>query len=404
MKKLRVAVFSDVFLEASGGIVTSIRAQKQALEKAGHEVTIFCPGSKNVKPEPGVMVVPTCRHLKPGDAPLARRPKVVEKWILKEMPDFGERFDVVHVHYEAGCSIAGVRLAKKYHLRLLQTMHGREDSGVEANIPHPFKTIVACLLNFFHGLYLPHKKTIKRDNYLATTVARAKMWTLMVNHASQADQVLSPSRHFAQKLQHYGVKKPISVVSNGVADNLMTKKLKTRVFAGGELKVIWNSRVSYEKRIMEFLEALKIVGLGVSLDVYGDGNALKKAQKYVKKHRLKVRFFGATKYQTILQKMTDYHLGVTVSYNFDTQGMTILEAQAMGLPVLIADPDLSEVAARGGFILAKDPSPQVMAEALKKILAQPELIEKMSKVMCKKRMDVAQSGQLKKLLVVYTKN
>ena len=102
--------------------------------------------------------------------------------------------------------------------------------------------------------------------------------------------------------------------------------------------------------------------------------------------------------------MPNYHIGVTVSYNFDNQSMTILEAQAMGLPVLIADPDLSEVAARGGFILAKDPSPQAMAEALKKILAQPELIEKMSKVMCKRRMDVAQSSQMKKLLAVYADN
>lgn len=41
---MRIAFFTDVFLEIPGGIPSSIKAQKTALESLGHHVTIFCPG------------------------------------------------------------------------------------------------------------------------------------------------------------------------------------------------------------------------------------------------------------------------------------------------------------------------------------------------------------------------
>ena len=111
---MKIAIFSDVYLDVPGGIVSSINAQKEGLEKAGHEVVIFSPGFAGRKREPGVYVVPTCKVLRLNKAPVAHRPGIVEKWILKQFPDFGKEFDLVHVHYEAGCSIAGMRLAKKY--------------------------------------------------------------------------------------------------------------------------------------------------------------------------------------------------------------------------------------------------------------------------------------------------
>ena len=139
---MKIAIFTDVFLDISGGIVTSIRAQKNQLEKMGHTVYLFTPAFHrsdkeiNELAKKNIFIVPTCRVIRPT-IPIARRPAIIEKWVLKNFPEVLD-FDVFHVHYEAGCSIAGIRLAKKNKIRLVQTMHGREDVGVEDLIPAPF--------------------------------------------------------------------------------------------------------------------------------------------------------------------------------------------------------------------------------------------------------------------------
>ena len=38
--------------------------------------------------------------------------------------------------------------------------------------------------------------------------------------------------------------------------------------------------------------------------------------------------------------------------------MTLIEAESAGTPVLYVDPNLREIAARGGSILAKSPNPK----------------------------------------------
>ena len=407
---MKIAVFTDVFLEVPGGIPSSIKAQKESLEALGHEVVVFCPGW-GAAADPGVMVVPSWpRWLAANGAPLARAPRKVQAWILEKFPEFGAEFDLVHVHYEAGCSLAGMLLARKFKLPLVQTMHGREDMAIAVNVPHPLKTLAGAGLCFLHGLVIPNQVKVRRDRYLAPTVARAKMWTLMVNHANFADVVLTPSQHFADKLKHYGVKRPLEVVSNGVSDELVArfdkmarskKRPLVRELEPGEpLKMIWNSRVSNEKRIMPFLQAINLMRRPVAVSVFGDGNALGQAEKYAKRHGLKVKFYGRVQYETILEQMLEQQLSVTVSYGFDTQGLTLLEANATGLPVFFVDPDMKEVVPRGGFVFS-GPEPVEMAVALDKLCAEPEKVAQMSRVMLAHRKEILQSTQIQKLLRVY---
>ncbi len=406
---MRIAVFTDVFLEVPGGIPSSISAQKKSLEKLGHEVTIFCPGFSVPQGEKGVELVPTHRRFRLNGAPLSQSPEKVEKWVMEKYPLFD--YDLVHVHYEASCSIAGMRLAKRFRVPLVQTMHGREDMAIAVNVPHPFKTFVGCLLNYLHGKYIPHDHIVHYDNDLAPTVSRAKMWTLMVNHANFADQVITPSQHFANKLKKYGVRKPITVVSNGVADEMVKRlndtvshrKLIRKMEPGDSLRIFWNSRVSREKRIMPFLQALALMKMPCELTVCGDGNALKVAQKYTRRHGVKAKFYGRVPHEEMLNKMLDQHISATVSYGFDTQGLTLLEAEATGLPVFFCDPDMKESVPRGGAIMAKSPSVKEMAKALDGLVKQPEKIEQMSREMLNHRKEILQSTQIKKLLEVYQK-
>ena len=406
---MKIAIFSDCYLDLTGGIVSSINAQKHALEQNGHEVAIFTTSYPKTPQElkrlerDHIYVVPSCKYLIRGATPVSRRPKIVEKWLLRCHSELRD-YDVFYVHYEAGCSIAGLRLGKQLKIPTVQVMHGREDMGVSTIIPRGFRTIVATLLNWFHSWYLPHPIKIKKDDYLADTTAKAKMWTMMVNHANYADYVVCPSHHFAKKLKHYGVKHQIHIIPNGYPDANFPKDPPVKSLKPGEsMKIIWHSRLSGEKRILPFLEALAHVEGKYHLDVYGGGPDLKKAQKYATKHNLNVTFHGDTPFKQVQHEIQRSHLDVLASYNFDNYPMTLVEAEACGVPCLICDPDMQEIIPDGGYILSKSESPTDMAKAITDLINHPDRIAEMSKTILKHRHEVLISTRINPLIDLFSR-
>lgn len=426
--KLHIAIFTDVFLGIPGGIPSSIRAQKTSLEALGHQVTIFCPGTQKdysnplnkfgADHDPNIILVPTAKFLVNG-APFSKWTKYVTRFIEKKYPNLAETFDLFHIHYEATTSMSGLLLAKKYGIKVVQTMHGREDMAIAINVPHPFKTLAATGINLIHRTTLKSiaKKSPKPDyqnteiKNLAPTIARREMWQMMVRQANLADQVITPSAHFAKKLQLFGVTHPISVISNGIADQEIANFTpKIRNYQRSEpLRILWFSRLSKEKRILPFLESLRIAqklepNFRFIFTIIGDGNQMSKVQKFCKKHfdEASIKILGTIPHQEILQKYTeDQHLSIINSYQFDTQGLTILEAAACNLPVIYADPDMSEIVPNHGGLCAKSPTPHAMAELLLKIYHQPEIIQKLSQNLAASEKTYLQSHQIKKLLDLY---
>ena len=427
-KTLRIAIFTDVFLGIPGGIPSSIRAQKASLESLGHQVTIFCPGTQQdfenplskfgANHDPNIILVPTDKFLING-APFSKWTKQVVRFIEQKYPNLAETFDLFHIHYEATTSMAGLLLAKKYNIKIVQTMHGREDMAIAINVPHPFKTLVATGINIIHRATLKSitKKSPKPDyqnpeiKNLAPTIARREMWRMMTRQANLADQVITPSAHFAKKLQLFGVTRPISIISNGIADQEIANFTpKIRTYRNHEpLRILWFSRLSKEKRILPFLESLQIAqelepNFRFIFTIIGDGNQMSKVQKFCKKHfdEASIKILGTIPHQEILQKYTkDQHLSIINSYQFDTQGLTILEAAACNLPVIYADPDMSEIVPNHGGLCAKSPAPRAMAELLLKIHHQPELIQKLSQNLAASEKTYLQSHQIEKLLKLY---
>ena len=394
-------------MDLTGGIVTSINAQKQALEVLGHEVAIFTSAYPKTESElkklakNHIYVVPSCRYLIRGVTPISRRPGIVEKWLLREHPELKE-YDVFYIHYEAGCSIAGLRLGKKLHIPTFQVMHGREDMGVASMVPFGLRTIVGSALNWFHSWYLPHPIKVYRDNYLSNTVAKARMWTMMVNHANYADYVICPSHHFAKKLKHYGVKHQIHIVPNGYPDtNFPPNPPLKNLLPGETLRIIWHSRLSGEKRIMPFLEALAQLHGQYRLDVYGDGQDLTRAKRFACRYNLNVTFHGNTPFKKVQAAIQNSHLDVLASYNFDNYPLTLVEAEACGVPCLICDPDMREIIPDGGYILSKSESSTDIAKAITDLINHPDRIAKMSVIMLKHRREVLISNRINFLLNLF---
>lgn len=425
---MKIAIFSDCYLDLTGGIVTTINAEKAELERRGHTVYVFSsayPRSSAAKAKLAkshIFPVPTCRLFGRGATPIARRPKIIEKWLLGSHPELKE-FDIFYVHYEAGCSIAGIRLARALKIPSIQVMHGREDMGEALIIPPGLRTFVALMLNWFHSWYLPHPVKVKKDNYLAPTVARAKMWELMVNHANAADFVIAPSDYFREMLLHYGLSRPNTALHHGVSNALVDFPATTKDYHQGEtLEIIWHSRLSPEKRIMPFLEALTILqstdkpqtiakattrmrnlknrtkpAPKYHVSIFGDGPEIVSAKSYAKLHRLNVTFHGATKFDQIWEQLQVSHLDVLASYDYDTFGMSLIEAEAAGVPALITDPDLEEIIPPGSYLLTKSPSPRAIAAGINHLLTHPAEIASMSQVMLRNRHELKISVKIDKL-------
>ncbi|MBR0488284.1 glycosyltransferase family 4 protein [Candidatus Saccharibacteria bacterium] len=413
---MKIAFFTDCYLDLTGGITTAINAEKEELERRGHTVQIYSSAyprsdrEKQALAKKHIFPVPSCKIFGRGATPIARRPRVIEKWLMKNHPELQE-FDIFYVHYEAGCSIAGLRLGSRLGIPTVQVMHGREDVGEAHIIPLGLRTFVAVMLDWFHSWYLPHPLKVRRDDYFAKTIASAKMWTLMVNHANYADLVITPSENFRNILTHYGVAREIVSLHHGVPDELTRTPVSPRKLSDNEkLRIVWHSRLSGEKRILPFLEALNLITEAkpfrathspYHLDVYGDGPDHPLAVTYAKLHRLDVAFHGNTDFKEIEQTIKEAHLDVLVSYNYDTFGMILIEAEALGTPVMIVDPALGEIVPTDGYILSAGPTPEQMAASIMQLIGCPSKVEEMSKIMIKNRHQVKISTSADRLESVF---
>lgn len=410
---MNIAIFSDIFLEVTGGIPNSIRAQKASLEKMGHQVLVFCP-AKHSSLDPTIIVVPTLKRFSAAGAPVARRVKIVQKFVKQYFINHNFTPDIIHAHYEGSVSIAAAHLARDLKIPFVQTMHGREDMALELNIPAGLKIITAGLFNELHrqgtktsrdSAKIDFKKLQDLD-HLAPTRARALMWQLMVRQANLADLVLAPSGHFRDKLIKMGTKSPVKVLSNGVPDHKAIYRHRTYDPAI-PLKIVWNSRLSKEKRILPFLKTVKILNQKYgkdrcAVDIFGDGNAEFSAKAYAKRHSLtNVKFHGKVSQSELFTALDSSHLSVMMSYGFDTQGLTLLESGAIGLPVVYSDPDMNEVCLPGAGLCAKNSSPAAMAELIGQILDNPTQISNLSAAAKKHHSRTLQSTQTKHLLEFY---
>lgn len=396
---------TDYYLPTLGGIQTSIKAQKDELEKLSHKVTVMCP-LHEPSPDPTVIQLPTFKHIRPDNYPLAGTGKKVIKAVKNELALLGD-VDAVHVHSDMAAGVGGLIAAKALGIPVIQTMHGREDVYTQKILPFPELTsIVPALL---HNRYINHAQAaIDLDDANAQTRTGRRMWRLMVSHANYADFVIVPSYHFAKKLKKHGVTKQMAVISNGIEDSVLRqlKGISPRSYKKGEVfKIMWCGRMSPEKRPMEFLKAIAAYNTNIQVDMYGDGVTLKDAQRFINAHGLTdtVKLFGGVSQKEVLEAMRMHHVFISTSYNFDNQPMVLLEAAAAGLPVLYCDPDMGEIVPSAASLLTKNPEPDGIAYTIKFLKAQPEKIERMSKAMLNHREYITQKNHIHELVKIYKK-
>jgi glycosyltransferase involved in cell wall biosynthesis len=153
------------------------------------------------------------------------------------------------------------------------------------------------------------------------------------------EKVIAPSKHFAELLKQKGVAQSCEVIITGVDDDLVEDVKRSVPTPQKPVHFVWAGRMQPEKRILQTIEAFAKAKTNATLDIYGFGPLERAAKNLVRARVLtkRIKFFGKLPHREILQVFADADVVMQTSIGFETQGLTVYEAAAVGTPTLLCD-------------------------------------------------------------------
>jgi len=362
---VHVVMFADQHLESLGGAQVSMRLQRRFLERAGHTVTVVAPRMHRPAPTdpafvdtPSIAITPDREYALTW--PGARTDRFVDAALSRRAP-----VDVVHVQGDFWGAFIGHRYAARHGLPVVHTMHNRVDVGIEATAPFP--NVVLRVLNAWARRAL---RPVPRPD--ADAAGAVDGWAYLRRLAALSQAVTAPSAHFARRLRRHGATPAsgqVDVVWNGIDDGLLdeARAAGSTTRRPGRPRFVWLGRMSPEKRLLPFLEAVAESGVDADIEIVGGGAQLHAAQRLVARRRpvASVVFSGRLAYADTLARLADADAVVQTSIGFETQGMTVFEAASLGTPSVVSDPDIADELG-GGVWAVPDATVSGLAETLRR--------------------------------------
>lgn len=361
----RVLMVSDVCHPRVNGVSTSIDTFSTALARLGARVTLVAPEYPGAACGYDSAATGCAEMLR---IPSRRVPFDPEDRLMRWQPlaDLDRRlasadFDIVHVQTPFAAHYAGLRLARKRRIPCVATYH----THFEEYLFHYIRFLPRGLLR-----------------HAARALAR--------HQCNGLDAVVVPSRPMADTLRDYGVTSPLSVIPTGLPDSQFLRG------DGARFRRQWNiaetrkvalfvGRVAFEKNIDFLLDAVAIARrrqAHLLLVIAGEGPALPSLRRQAEALRIAdhVRFVGYLPRQDGLRDCYAAADVFTFASRTETQGLVLLEAMAVGLPVL-AIPALgaADIIAPGrGTVPAAD-SPAAFAGQLADLLDSPTRLDALAR-------------------------
>lgn len=361
---MHVVMFADQHVESLGGAQVSMRLQRRFLERAGHTVTVVAPRLHRPSPsDPAYVDLPSLPITLDREYSLtwpgARTDRFVDAAMAGRPP-----VDVVHVQADFWGAFIGHRFAARHGLPVVHTMHNRVDVGIEATTPFP-ATVLRVLNRWARRALRPaHETPGPQDG-----------WAYLRRLARLSSAVTAPSAHFARRLEAHGVVPPagaVDVIWNGIDDASLDAVLAAGPTGRrpGRPRFVWLGRMSPEKRLLPFLEAVAASGVDADVEVIGGGAQLAAARRLVERASpvASIVFSGRLTYPETLARLADADAVVQTSIGFETQGMTVFEAASLGTPAVVSDPDIAAELGAGVWAVT-DATVAALSDALRRAAA-----------------------------------
>ncbi len=354
---MRILFISDVYFPRVNGVSTSIQTFRQELASLGHETFLIAPAYPGGHPDdPSILRVASRRVPRDPEDRLM-------KWSrLRRMREhLGERcFDVIHIQTPFLAHYAGIALARRWGIPAIATYH----------------TLFEEYLHHYASLF-PRSAT----RALARGFSRSQCNAL--------DAVIVPSTAMKTMLGRYGVQTPMTVVPTGIrlAEFSYGDGARFRVQHGIEPHrriALFVGRVAFEKNIEFLLRMLPRVRDQIPqilLLICGEGPAQRALASLVHALGLRdhVRFVA---YLDRANALLDCYRAADVfvfASRTETQGLVLLEAMALGVPVVsTAVMGTREIVGPGKGAVVSAEDEREFAAAVVRVLSDDALRERLS--------------------------
>lgn len=328
---MKIALMTNNYKPFMGGVPVSIERLYKELTNLGHEVTVFAPSYKNMKEEDRIFRYKSLFQKFYGGIVF---PNPLDPAIEREFEK--NRYDIIHVHHPMLIGSTAARLSRKYDIPLAFTYHTRYEQYLS-----------------YAGLIRRIEKDSRRSG-IRGKLSGAVMKCIndgivpryIKSFSKKCDIVFVPTPGMKDYLEaSCGVEaKKIRILPTGLESDEYegniekVRQIRGRYIKSGDFLFVSVSRISHEKNI-EFLinsvNALKKrTDMPFKLVCVGDGPKREEYKETCKKLNItEIEFVGKADNADIKNycRAADAFLFASKS---ETQGIVVLEALAVGTPVI----------------------------------------------------------------------
>lgn len=304
---MKIAMMTNNYKPFVAGVPISVEKLSVGLRALGHQVTVFAPSYDEQDTEEDVIRYGALLKGVAGgfSVPNSLDPKI-------ERAFWEGHFDVIHVHHPMMIGATARYLSWKYHVPLVSTYHTRYEQ------------------------YL---------HYVGLT-GLERFWPIYLRRTLGAcNMVFAPTPHIQDYLRETGINPPIEVLPTGLSktafypDQQKAKRLREQFCEGRPFLFCTVARLAKEKNLEFLLESLALykqkAGPCFKLLLIGKGPYREKLCRRIGELALteEIILTGEVRNEDMKEYCAASDLFLFSSRS-ETQGIVLLEAMAVGTPVL----------------------------------------------------------------------
>jgi 1,2-diacylglycerol 3-alpha-glucosyltransferase len=377
---VHIANFTNTYLPVISGVVRSVRSFRDELTHRGHNVFIFAQEQVDyVDKDPFIFRYSSLSLPYGVDIPAAIP---ISPFIDRLIPAI--KLDVIHTHHPFLLGKTAATKAQELNLPLVFTFHTQYREYTHY-VPFPMETV---------------------QNFLKSTIDR-----LLQDFMRRCQHIIIPSESMRETLvNNYGLKNNFTVIPTGVDleayRTASGEKIRKKRRWEKDVVMISIGRLAPEKNWPTLLHAAALVLKDIPqfrFVLIGDGPDRKSLEDLAKELGIqkRVTFTGSLSFAETPSYMKAANLFGFASIT-ETQGLATLEAMAAGLPVVAVEASgTRDILKHGQQGYLVENNAEALAAAIKKLLSNPERMQKFAQAAYKKAQSFNIENMTGKLLDVY---